>query len=223
MGQIDILAELVTLGGRDVVDIGSGSGAFSAALAAHGARVTGIEIEKGRVEQARQSFGEFADFQKGRAESLPIDDASADLLCYIHSFHHIPGTELDRAIEEACRVLRNDGKCYMAEPDIGGGMTQIVQPLDDETEIRTHAAAYLDHLPDTGRFCLLAKGGFNVTRRYKDFNAVVDALTGVDPTRREKVPQARAQMWQRFQKVARTVANGFEIDQPVTYYLFQKT
>jgi 2-polyprenyl-3-methyl-5-hydroxy-6-metoxy-1,4-benzoquinol methylase len=66
--DIDVLAELVPLRGREVVDVGCGNGALVRALAARGASVVGIEVSAEAV--ARADDGEHR-FLVGSADALP--------------------------------------------------------------------------------------------------------------------------------------------------------
>ena len=49
MGDFDVLAELVPLSGRTVVDVGCGDGAFVRRLRAAGADALGVDIDVARA------------------------------------------------------------------------------------------------------------------------------------------------------------------------------
>src|SRR5581483_9176422 len=52
IGDLDVLERLVPVSGRDVVDVGCGGGALVRALAARGARMTGVEISESQLAAA---------------------------------------------------------------------------------------------------------------------------------------------------------------------------
>lgn len=222
MSHIEELTRRLSIDGLRVVDIGAGTGAFAGQLAEHNAQVIGIEIDAEKVELARRALGGRARFETGRAEALPIDGASTDLVTVLYAWHHIP-TELHAAAaEEIARVLKTGGTLFVAEPKTSGGMTEIVLPVDDETEVRERAADFLEQL-GTGRFFRpIEKSDYVLTRRYKDFDTLVKSVVFVDPVRATLFAQRNADVRDRFERHARPDGDGFLIDQPTTLYVFEK-
>ncbi|MEA2443149.1 MAG: hypothetical protein QOJ12_441, partial [Thermoleophilales bacterium] len=91
--------------GATIVDVGSGTGTYTALLAdTLGAEVTGVEPSQGmrsvaEAEQPRPGVRYVA----GRAEDLPLGDASCDGALLSNVIHHIP--DLPAAAAELHRVL----------------------------------------------------------------------------------------------------------------------
>ncbi|MDH3664265.1 MAG: class I SAM-dependent methyltransferase, partial [Alphaproteobacteria bacterium] len=137
MNHLDHLTSLIDLDGHSVVDVGAGNGKFARAFARRGARVTGIEIDGDKVEIAKRAEHANVRILLGRGEDLPLDDQSADLVCFMFSFHHVPLPLQDDALAEAWRVLKPGGRLHVLDPLPGGSMSDVMAPLDDETEIRT--------------------------------------------------------------------------------------
>jgi ubiquinone/menaquinone biosynthesis C-methylase UbiE len=92
--------------GADVVDIGCGTGLSSRPLIDRGARVVGIEPDPEMLARAEATLGDRARFVAGRAEALPLPDASADLIVSAQAAHWF---EEPDAIDEMRRVLRPGG------------------------------------------------------------------------------------------------------------------
>lgn len=92
--------------GRTVVDVGAGTGKFSALLVPTGATVIAVEpLESMRTALAAEVPGlKVAD---GTAEALPMADGSADAITAAQALHWF---DLDRALPEFHRVLRPDGR-----------------------------------------------------------------------------------------------------------------
>ena len=91
---------------RDVVDLGAGTGKLTRALVALGHRVTAVEPldeMRGELEAAVPS----ARALTGRAESIPLPDASADVVTCAQAFHWFDHTV---AMPEVVRVLRPRGR-----------------------------------------------------------------------------------------------------------------
>ena len=129
--DIDVLAELVALAGRDVLDVGAGDGRFVRTLAERGARAQGLEVTPR------------AGMLLGRAAAIPLPDASLDVAVMLRSLHHVPVAEHRASLRELRRVLRAGGELYVAEPLPEGEFFTLALPVDDETEVRAQAQATL--------------------------------------------------------------------------------
>jgi len=130
------------LDGRDVLDVGCGPGALVRELAARGARVIGLETSEQQLGEARTVGG--GRFAVGRAEDLPLPDASLDVVLFMRSLHHVPESAMVRALADAGRVLRPGGVAYVAEPLAEGDYFELVSIVDDETGVRAAAQRALE-------------------------------------------------------------------------------
>lgn len=93
--------------GATVLDIGSGPGHVAAALAGHGAAVTGIDFSATMVEVARRHHPEVA-FHEADAGQLPFDDASFDAVVSNFVVHHLARPDI--VFREVHRVLEPGGR-----------------------------------------------------------------------------------------------------------------
>lgn len=106
-------------------------------LVDRGARATGLEISERQLGQARDhGVGRFV---VGRAENLPLDDDSLDVVLFMRSLHHVPASSMLPALADARRVLRPGGVVYVAEPLAKGDFFELVSIVDDESEVRAAA------------------------------------------------------------------------------------
>jgi ubiquinone/menaquinone biosynthesis C-methylase UbiE len=118
------VAGLAGLNGRDrLIDIGCGPGTAARTAARQCASVTGVDpapemLRLGRWLTARQQLTNVT-FRPGRAEALPLPDASATLVWALSSVHHWK----DRAagLAEAARVLAPGGRILLAERQVRPG------------------------------------------------------------------------------------------------------
>lgn len=87
--------------GATVVDLGAGTGKFTAGLLATGARVTAVEpVAAMRARFSARFPG--APIVDGTAENLPLDDGSIDLVTVAQAFHWFDAVP---ALDEIGRVL----------------------------------------------------------------------------------------------------------------------
>jgi SAM-dependent methyltransferase len=97
----------IARGGR-VLDLGCGTGLGMAAYLRRGFEVVGVDVASVMMEQAKASLpaGSLASFVEGRAEQLPLPDASFDLVSCAQAFHWF---EPRATFAECARVLRPGG------------------------------------------------------------------------------------------------------------------
>jgi SAM-dependent methyltransferase len=135
--DLQVLERLVVLDGMDVLDVGCGGGTLVRELVARGARAVGLEVSEQQLGEAR-SHGS-GRFVVGRAENLPLDDDSLDVVVFMRSLHHVPEPAMSAALADAGRVLRPGGLVYVAEPLAEGDYFALVSIVDDETAVRAAA------------------------------------------------------------------------------------
>jgi SAM-dependent methyltransferase len=148
-----LLVEFASPGSTgSVLDIGSGTGALSAAIVAAkpAALVTGIDPSSEYVAfaRARQSSPR-ARFIVGDAQRLEFPDGQFDATLSLLVVNFIP--DRDRALREMIRVTRAGGVIAAAVWDYGGGM-EMLRSFWDEAVALAPAAEKRDerHMPLCG-------------------------------------------------------------------------
>jgi ubiquinone/menaquinone biosynthesis C-methylase UbiE len=106
--------EGMDLQGREVLDVGCGTGIISLLALQKGAAkvvcgdISNYMLEAGRTKADRQGYGaDRIDFRQLDAESLPFEDASFDFVMTGMTLGLLPNTE--KAVTEMVRVLRPSG------------------------------------------------------------------------------------------------------------------
>lgn len=96
-----------------ILDLGSGTGRFSPALAAtFGGPVHGVEpSDRMRAVAEAASAAPNVRYVAGEAARIPLPDASVDGVLMFLSFHHVPDKRV--AAREIARVLKADGRVLM--------------------------------------------------------------------------------------------------------------
>ena len=90
--------------GRDVLEVGCGTGLILQRLAAGCRSAHGVDLSPGMLDKARERG---LDVQVGSATELPFDDASFDMVCSFKVLAHVP--EIGKALHEMVRVTRPGG------------------------------------------------------------------------------------------------------------------
>jgi hypothetical protein len=196
----EALARHVAIDDRDVVDVGCGPGGFAVAMAARGARVTGVEISEGQLaaarERVRDDHVEVA-LAVGRAEDLPLRDASMDLVVFMRSLHHVPVQRMGDALRETRRVLRPGGAVWIVEPLPEGDFFEMVSLIDDETDARAAANSAIEHASDQALGHELRER-YELATIYKDVEQFRGHMGGVDPARAPRFDAQRELLARRF-------------------------
>ena len=105
------------------LDAACGTGRHAAHLASQGWDTIGVDATPAMLDVARVRCPA-VDLREGRLESLPVDDASVDLVVSALAVCHVP--DLDPVLREFARVLRPGGTAIISDPHpvfvlLGGG------------------------------------------------------------------------------------------------------
>ena len=192
--------------GKAIVDVGCGDGALVRHFAKAGARAIGIEVSEGQLARARAQAGGSETYMVASGEDLPLPDASAHVILYMKSFHHLPIEAMRPALSEAVRVLEPGGKLVAVEPLPEGSFFQLTRLVEDETRVRAAAYAALTSPPPG----LVAEREFFYDSAVRAANAerVLDMMSAVDPARAERVAKAEAELRRRYDALVEEDAEG---------------
>jgi ubiquinone/menaquinone biosynthesis C-methylase UbiE len=170
------LRALPAIQGKDVIELGCGTGYFGAWLRRAGAaRVVGVDVTPAQLDTARQCESEFRlglEFVEASAEDVPLPDACFDLA--VSEYGASIWCEPRAWIGEAARLLRPGGELIflrnstvsmLCAPDTGPVTTTLQRPQrtlarmewgDEDPGVEFH--------PSVGElFRILRDSGFTVT------------------------------------------------------------
>lgn len=98
-----------------VLDVGCGTGAFleSLALVVSRAQLAGVDLSQDMLGVARRRIGADADLRVARAETLPFEEATFDVVVSTSVFHFI--RQPVAALGEMLRVLKPSGRIVITD------------------------------------------------------------------------------------------------------------
>jgi ubiquinone/menaquinone biosynthesis C-methylase UbiE len=127
--------------GDRALDIGCGTGEFTAELAAAGANVVGIDVAEAALRRARTRHPAL-DFRIAEIDgTLPLRDNEFDLVWASEVIEHVADTA--RWLSEVRRVLAPGGRLLLTTPSHGrlrlalGGIERFSEPLGDHLHLYT--------------------------------------------------------------------------------------
>jgi SAM-dependent methyltransferase len=219
----EALLQAVALKGRRVIEIGCGDGQMVRFMTAQGASVIGIDPGPRQLEKARAAAAAGGErYIAGVGERLPLPDASADLVVFVNSLHHVPVAEQASALQEAARVLVDGGALYIAEPQAQGPQFELMRPIDDETEVRAAAYAQISRAPDFG-FELVWERRHRQPRRIESFEALRDGSIAIDPSRAAKFAALEDDLRAALARLTARLSDGsHEVLQPIRVDLLRR-
>jgi ubiquinone/menaquinone biosynthesis C-methylase UbiE len=127
--EIKMIEQCIDLHDRNVLEIGCGEGRISALLAPNARTYVAIDPDPQRIRKASSAMPH-VDFRIGTGEALEFEDASVHVVLFTLSLHH---QKSRLALQEAHRVLIENGQLVILEPAIDGELQQFFHLFDDET------------------------------------------------------------------------------------------
>jgi len=213
-----VFSDLVDVQGRVAVDVGSGSAGFVAWLNANGALAYGLECSDHMLNESRQLYGR-PNQVGGVGQQLPFATESVYVVTFMNSLHHVPADQMDAALNEAKRVIGQQGFIYVLEPVADGPGYETGKLIDDEAEVRALAQAAMDRM--VGRGVVPVKEGRYVNRyTYRDIEDYFRVMIGVDGSRAEMVERYKDQVTEAFHRLGTSTPAGVAFDHPMHFRLF---
>ncbi|MGD8263394.1 MAG: class I SAM-dependent methyltransferase [Desulfobacterales bacterium] len=161
------IEEFIQITGKALLEVGCGDGRLTALLVDKAAAITAIDPDVIRIEAARKQIKN-VNFQVGSGEKLGFEGGSFDIVLFGYSLHH---QDCVKALSEAKRVLRQDGRILVIEPTYDGEFTLLVSVFEkDEPRRLRRAWAYIN----SGRFKILRKDTYCVDHPYATAKALYD-------------------------------------------------
>lgn len=132
-----LLHNMFDFNGKEIVDIGSGTGESTFYFAKYAKNVIGVEPEKAMNDEALRKAKELGidnvRFVEGKAQSIPLPDNSADMVVGMYFQDYPQVTAIPDFIKEATRVIRSGGMILVTNNPpgwYGGELDSIIKDND---------------------------------------------------------------------------------------------
>ncbi len=161
------------------VDLGAGTGKFTAHLVRTGADIIAVEPVQPMLDELRRSHPSVC-AKQGSASRIPLDDVSADAIFCAQAFHWFASTE---ALDEIRRVLKPGGILGLIwnlrdeTVDWVAALSRIMVPYGEGTP-RFHEGQWRSLFPAEG-FAELQEAEFEHLHRGHFDSVVVDRIMSV--------------------------------------------
>jgi ubiquinone/menaquinone biosynthesis C-methylase UbiE len=152
LDQIEVERTLDDLAGRDLLDVGGGTGRHAIRLARSGARVTVIDFSEGMIAKARAKLGneEIQFVFHDVLRPFPFADRSFDYVLSALLLEHIPVPDLEAFFRELCRVTRDDGSILVTAMHparfLRGRSANFRDSSGEEVRPRSYEASLSDYV-----------------------------------------------------------------------------
>ena len=121
----------VTLAGARVLDVGCGTGFFTAYYVAHGAEVTGLDITEVSVERLRARFPQ-ARFLHADVSEAPLDERFDVVNAFDVLYHITDEARWQQALRHLARAVAPGGVLLVTDAfrDLGGAEHNVMRSLE---------------------------------------------------------------------------------------------
>jgi SAM-dependent methyltransferase len=219
----ELLNRLLDLDNKDILELGCGAANLTRIIAegGPGRRITALEVDR-IAHDKNLAIDDLPNvhFDLAGAESIPLDDASVDVVFMFKSLHHVPRDSMDQAMAEIARVLRPGGLLYVSEPIYAGAFNDILKLFNDEQQVRQAAFEAEQAAVQRGLFQLREQVFFRTPVYFADFAEFEQRIIGATHSEFRLSPETYGEVKARF--ALHQTAEGVNFEQPIRIDLLQR-
>ncbi|MDP2242234.1 MAG: methyltransferase domain-containing protein [Burkholderiales bacterium] len=173
-----------------VLDVACGPGIVVEALAPAAGEVVGCDITPEMLAKARQRCAASGltnvRFEPGRAEALPFEDASFDVVVSRSALHHFP--DVAAALREMARVVRAGGRVVIldvisSENEAEAALHNALETLRDPSHVRMLPKSELQSVLENANLTVETCTEWSDPREFEDWLKITNAPERAHPLR----------------------------------------
>ncbi len=218
----EVIAETLDIVGKHIIDVGSGEGDVTREMTNAGAHVIGVDPNPKQIAKVAsiECVGDET-YIEAPGEKLPFADASADIVVFNNSLHHVPVEHQKKALEEAARVLKSGGSLFVAEPLAEGPGHELSKIFNDESKIRASAYQAIQHIAAT-QLKQTKEFFYTKTNVHKSLEAYRERSLRRDPHREAEYEAKKDNVRRVFETISIKTDKGYSFEQPIRVNLLVK-
>ena len=165
------LVETFNLDNKVILELGCGNAAMTKKIAHTGVnrKIIACETDDVQHEKNLKLDIDNIDFKPYKAEDIPLENESIDMVFMFKSFHHIQKELMPQALLEIKRVLKPNGLIYICEPLFAGKQNELIAMFHDEQQVRIDAFEVIKSAVETQEFKLFKELFFQTEVSYNNF------------------------------------------------------
>ena len=191
VNEVALMQEILPLASATVLELGCGKAEKTRQLASNFADIEIWALEVDEIQHQRNlamDVGSKLHFLLGGAESIPLPEASVDIVLMFKSLHHVPLAMLDKAMNEIARVLRPGGLAWISEPVYAGDLNEVFRLFHDEKQMREAAFAAICQAVESGLLVSKKQLFFNTRSYFETFSQFDQRMIQVTHTHHQLEP-----------------------------------
>lgn len=197
----EIFESRLPLDNKNILELGCGSANLTRLIATTGDGRKVIATEVDQIQHEKNLLINDlsnVEFKLAGSENIPENDNSIDIIFMFKSLHHVPLNIMDKALQEARRVLKPSGLVYISEPIYDSDFNEILKLFHDEELVRQHAFNAIKKAVDNKAFSLVDEIFFNSPVTFDSFEQFEENIIGATHTEHHLPNDLYAKVKQKF-------------------------
>lgn len=221
--EVEVFESVLSLDNQNILELGCGDATLTRLIATNGEGRTMTATEVDVIQHEKNlDINDLPNvtFELAGCENISAVDNSFDTVFMFKSFHHIPESLMDKAIQEVKRVLKPGGKAYISEPVFAGDFNEVLRLFHDEESVRKAAFKTIKKAVKAKEFILVDELFFNTPAIFDNFEQFEERVIGATHSVHQLSDALYASVKQKFNDIHASNEGNFLI--PIRVDLLQK-
>lgn len=220
----EVFESLLSLDNQNILELGCGDATLTRLIATTGENRTITAMEVDTIQHQKNLLIDdlpMVTFKLAGSENISATDNSFDTVFMFKSLHHVPETQMPKALKEVKRVLKPGGKAYISEPVFSGDFNEVLRLFHDEEKVRAAAFEAIKQAVESSQFALVNELFFNTPVVFENFAQFADKVIGATHSDHNLSEELLSEVKQKFNAIHASNDGSFLI--PIRVDLLQKT